>query len=140
RQWRFQGDHAGGCEQRIDLAGWEEPPGAFRGWQARNPVAGWRRSAADPGRRRDRLGPCLGAGWGDSLCSSQPAGRGCPQIGESLSRKYQDRQKDPWKTFGEETGAGVSSVGLPRLSNDGTAYAYVYTRILSEAYVVKGLK
>ncbi len=49
-------------------------------------------------------------------------------------------KKDPWKTFGEETGAGVSSVGFPRLSSDGTAYAYVYTRILSEAYVVKGLK
>jgi Tol biopolymer transport system component len=49
-------------------------------------------------------------------------------------------KKDPWKTFGEETGAGVSSVGVPRLSSDGTAYAYVYTRVLSEAYVVKGLK
>jgi len=49
-------------------------------------------------------------------------------------------KKEPWKTFGEETGAGVSSVGFPRLSSDGTAYAYVYTRILSEAYVVKGLK
>ncbi len=49
-------------------------------------------------------------------------------------------KREPWKTFGEETGAGVSSVGLPRLSSDGTAYAYVYTRILSEAYVVKGLK
>ena len=49
-------------------------------------------------------------------------------------------KRDPWKTFGEETGAGVSSVGVPRLSNDGAAYAYVYTRILSEAYVVKGLK
>jgi len=49
-------------------------------------------------------------------------------------------RKEPWKTFGEETGAGVTSVGSPRLSSDGTAYAYVYTRILSEAYVVTGLK
>ena len=49
-------------------------------------------------------------------------------------------KKEPWKTFGEETGAGVTSVGFPRLSSDGTAYAYVYTRILSEAYVVKGLR
>src|SRR5208282_972101 len=118
RQWRFQGDHAGGCEQRIDLAGWEEPPGAFRGWQARNPVAGWRRSAADPGRRRDRLGPCLGAGWGDSLCSSQPAGRGCPQIGESLSRKYQDRQKgsveDVWRRNRRRSFVGGTAAPVER--------------------------
>src|SRR5450631_2401431 len=45
-----------------------------------------------------------------------------------------------WKTFGAEAGAGVSSVGGPRLSSDGTAYAYVYVRVLSEAYVVTGLK
>ncbi len=45
-----------------------------------------------------------------------------------------------WKTFGAEAGAGVSSVGGPRLSSDGTAYAYVYVRVLSEAYVVTGLR
>lgn len=45
-----------------------------------------------------------------------------------------------WKTFGAEAGAGVFSVGGPRLSSDGTAYAYVYVRVLSEAYVVTGLK
>jgi eukaryotic-like serine/threonine-protein kinase len=49
-------------------------------------------------------------------------------------------KREPWKVFGEETGAGVSSVGVPRLSSDGTAYAYIYTRILSEAYVVTGLR
>jgi len=49
-------------------------------------------------------------------------------------------KREPWKTFGEETGAGVSSVAPPRLSSDATAYAYLYTRTLSEAYVVKGLK
>jgi Tol biopolymer transport system component len=47
---------------------------------------------------------------------------------------------DPWKTFGQETGAGVSSVAVPHLSIDGMAYAYLYVRILSEAYVVKGLR
>jgi len=45
-----------------------------------------------------------------------------------------------WKTFGEETGSGVSSVVAPHLSSDGTAYAYLYVRVLSEAYVVTGLK
>jgi len=47
---------------------------------------------------------------------------------------------EPWKTFGEGTGAGVSSPGRPYLSSDGSAYAYVYVQTLSEAYVVTGLK
>jgi eukaryotic-like serine/threonine-protein kinase len=47
---------------------------------------------------------------------------------------------EPWKTFGEETGAGVSSIVPPHLSIDGNAYAYLYVRTLSEAYVVQGLK
>jgi hypothetical protein len=47
---------------------------------------------------------------------------------------------EPWKTFGEETGAGVSTIVPPHLSSDGTAYAYLYVRVLSEAYVVTGLR
>jgi eukaryotic-like serine/threonine-protein kinase len=47
---------------------------------------------------------------------------------------------EPWKTFGEATGAGVSTVAAPHLSSDGNAYAYLYVRILSEAYVVTGLR
>jgi Tol biopolymer transport system component len=47
---------------------------------------------------------------------------------------------EPWKTFGAEAGAGVSSVGGPHFSRDGNAYAYVYDRVLSEAYVVTGLR
>ncbi len=47
---------------------------------------------------------------------------------------------EPWKTFGEATGAGNATVVAPHLSSDGTAYAYLYDRVLSEAYVVKGLK
>jgi len=52
----------------------------------------------------------------------------------------QTGKMEPWRTFGEETGAGVSSVAAPRLSSDGSAYAYIYERVLSEAYVVTGLK
>jgi Tol biopolymer transport system component len=52
----------------------------------------------------------------------------------------QTGKMEPWKTFGGDTGAGVSSVIAPQLSNDGAAYAYLYTRVLSEAYVVTGLK
>jgi Tol biopolymer transport system component len=45
-----------------------------------------------------------------------------------------------WKTFGEGIPAGLVFIGGPRFSRDGSAYAYVYFQILSEAYVVKGLK
>jgi hypothetical protein len=47
---------------------------------------------------------------------------------------------EPWKTFGAATGTGIQAVGAPHFSADGAAYAYVYDRDLSEAYVVTGLK
>ncbi len=52
----------------------------------------------------------------------------------------QSGKMEPWKTFGEETGAGGATVVAPHLSSDGTAYAYLYDRVLSEAYVVTGLR
>jgi len=52
----------------------------------------------------------------------------------------QTGKMEAWKTFGEETSAGVSTVAAPHFSRDGTAYAYIYIRVLSEAYVVTGLK
>ena len=52
----------------------------------------------------------------------------------------QSGKMDPWKTFGEEKGATVTTVGAPHLSDDGSAYAYIYVQVLSEAYVVTGLK
>jgi hypothetical protein len=61
--------------------------------------------------------------------------------GAKVSRvNVQTGKMEPWKTFGEETGAGVSLIGAPHLSSDGSGYAYLYVRILSEAYVVAGLK
>ena len=45
-----------------------------------------------------------------------------------------------WKTFGAEASAGINGVGAPIFSSDGTAYVYVYDRVLSNAYVVTGLK
>ena len=47
---------------------------------------------------------------------------------------------EPWKTFGKDFGAGLIGIGAPWLSTDGNSYAYGYGRILSEAYVVKGLR
>jgi eukaryotic-like serine/threonine-protein kinase len=45
-----------------------------------------------------------------------------------------------WKAFGEGMAVGVTGVGGPHFSSDGSAYAYVYGQALSQAYVVKGLK
>jgi eukaryotic-like serine/threonine-protein kinase len=47
---------------------------------------------------------------------------------------------DPWKTFGAGIASGLEQVGPPHFSSDGSAYAYVYQRTLSEAFVVTGLK
>jgi WD40 repeat protein len=45
-----------------------------------------------------------------------------------------------WRTLGSEASAGVDSVGFPHFASGGTAYAYSYVRVLSEAYVVTGLQ
>ena len=47
---------------------------------------------------------------------------------------------EPWKSFGAEIGAQGATLVPPHLSSDGAAYAYIYSRTLSEAYVVTGLK
>ncbi len=44
-----------------------------------------------------------------------------------------------WKTFGQNE-AGWEGAGAPLFSADGSAYAYVYSTTLSEAYVATGLK
>jgi eukaryotic-like serine/threonine-protein kinase len=49
-------------------------------------------------------------------------------------------KREPWKVFGNQLQAGVESVGPPHFSSDMTAYAYIYSTTLSEAYVVKGFK
>jgi Tol biopolymer transport system component len=45
-----------------------------------------------------------------------------------------------WKAFGAAAGAGITDTSAPLFSSDGSAYAYLYTQLLSEAYVVTGLK
>lgn len=45
-----------------------------------------------------------------------------------------------WKEFGTNLPTGLAFVGSPRFSSNNGAYAYVYSQVLSEAYVVKGLK
>jgi Tol biopolymer transport system component len=45
-----------------------------------------------------------------------------------------------WKEFGSGLSGGISGISPPRFSRDGSAYAYIYVRLLSQAYVAKGLK
>jgi len=45
-----------------------------------------------------------------------------------------------WKEFGTNLPTGLAFVGPPQFSSNNGAYAYVYSQVLSEAYVVKGLK
>jgi Tol biopolymer transport system component len=45
-----------------------------------------------------------------------------------------------WKSFGADLASTGVSTGPPRFSSDGSAYVYTYIQVLSEAYVVKGLK
>jgi Tol biopolymer transport system component len=80
-------------------------------------------------------------GWtpdGGSVYAVPNGGR--RTVAEVSRVNIQTGKMEPWKTFGAGTSAGVSSVGSPRLSADGNAYAYLYIRVLSEAYVVKGLR
>ena len=64
------------------------------------------------------------------------------QMRERLAKVYRvnvDTGKmELWKTFGEALPPGAAA-GAPHFSLDGSAYAYVYSQTLSEAYVVKGL-
>ena len=45
-----------------------------------------------------------------------------------------------WKEFGTGLSGGISHVVAPVFSRDGSAYCYVYVRLLSQAYVARGLK
>ncbi len=80
-------------------------------------------------------------GWtpdGESIYVA-PIGRNAKSVKVSRVNVLTGKM-EPWKTFGEETGSGVTAVVPPRLSSDGSAYAYLYVRVLSEVYVVTGLK
>ena len=48
-------------------------------------------------------------------------------------------RREPWKTLMPADAAGVSSL-IPLPTPDGSAYAYTFTRMLSDLYIVDGLK
>jgi len=45
-----------------------------------------------------------------------------------------------WKEFKPADPAGISRVLPPLITRDGKAYAYSYGRVLSDLYLVEGLK
>ena len=49
-------------------------------------------------------------------------------------------QIEPWKEFGLPDDPGVTSMSRLIFSKDGAAYAYIYVRNISQAFVVTGLK
>ncbi len=80
------------------------------------------------------------AGWFPDRISLYAASSRSEKFAKVYRVNTQTGKMELWKTFGEEAGAGVTETGAPHFSADGTAYAYVYDRTLSEAYVVTGLK
>jgi len=80
------------------------------------------------------------AGWSPDGKSVYVASSRSEQIAKVYKVDTASGKMEPWKNFGAGVGAGVSGTGAPHFSSDGAAYAYVYSQILSNAYVVTGLK
>lgn len=64
-------------------------------------------------------------------------------VGQKTSKVFKTNittgKMEFWKEFGGAV-SGITSVAPVHISADGGAYAYVYVRVLSQAYIAKGLK
>jgi len=80
------------------------------------------------------------AGWSPDGKSVYAASSRTEKIARVFRVDATTGKMEPWKTFGAGVGAGVTATGAPHFSSDGAAYAYLYVQILSNAYVVTGLK
>jgi len=82
------------------------------------------------------------SGWtpdGNSLYVI-PSNGARPKTAKVYKLNVATGKMDFWKEFGTNLPPATTSVGAPRLSEDGAAYAYVYQQIQSNVYVVTGLK
>jgi WD40 repeat protein len=68
-----------------------------------------------------------------------PAGSGT-RIARIFKVNVTSGKVDPWKTLGADSGPGYWIANTPAISSDGTAYAYGYGHLTSQAYVVTGLR
>jgi len=80
------------------------------------------------------------AGWATDQTSLYAAPKHRSSTTEVFRVNIQTGKKESWKTFGEHIGSGISGISPPLFSDDGSAYAYIYSQVLSVAYVVRGLK
>jgi len=79
-------------------------------------------------------------GWSPDGASVYVASRERARAAKVYKVNTVTGKMDLWRTFGAESGVGFSSVDTVYLSTDGTAYAYRYNQLTSQAYVVTGLK
>jgi Tol biopolymer transport system component len=96
----------------------------------------------------DGIQPIPGLDSGYSVAGWSPDG-GSVYVGSRVSNQKTAKiyrvnaatgKMELWRTFGEQGAAGVSGIAIPHFSKDGTTYAYIYIRVLSQAYVVTGLR
>jgi len=78
-------------------------------------------------------------GWSPDGASVYVASRARERVAKVYKVNTVTGKVDLWRTFGD-SGAGFSSVDTLLISNDGTAYAYRYNQLTSQAYIVTGLK
>ncbi|MFZ0804365.1 MAG: hypothetical protein WAN70_19525, partial [Terriglobales bacterium] len=78
-------------------------------------------------------------GWSPDGASVYVASRARERMAKVYKVNTVTGKMDLWRTFGN-SGAGFSSVDTVLLSDDGTAYAYRYNQLTSQAYIVTGLK
>ena len=102
-----------------------------------NLAAGWERSASDSGAGHELSRRGLVAGWGIGIrCSTRKR----EKTGNVYRVNTGTGKMELSKTFGAGLAAGAVSIGGSYLSGDGGAYAYVYDQMLSQVYVVRGMK
>jgi Tol biopolymer transport system component len=65
-------------------------------------------------------------------------GGGLPVRIERLDRG--SGRSEPWRVLAPADRSGMTGVSAPLISEDGKTYAYTYQRLLSELYLVEGLK
>jgi len=79
-------------------------------------------------------------GWSPDGKSVYVAPSRSEQIAKVSKVDVASGKMEPWKSFGVDAGAGITETSAPIFSKDGTAYAYIYVQVLSNAYVVTGLR
>ena len=95
--------------------------------------------------------PIPGLGYPDTVLQWTPDGqsalvfsRAAEQLGtpaEVYKVNVATGKREHWRSFGGSSGTGgAANFGPPVLSRDLNSYAYTVDQVLSEAYVVKGLK